>query len=136
MLNEINFCVHRCRSRQIFRGGQDFCPNFPKLARKVFVWPLPTNFLPPQRSWRPFSDVTSKKSSPCVFLQTLVIIVWSQTTLGPIFSRCQAKFLTSRHVPMHRVLCNTLWLTIFVFLCYSITLVIWAMNLTQNKKFI
>jgi len=26
--------THRCRSRQIFRGAKDFCPNFPKLARK------------------------------------------------------------------------------------------------------
>ena len=26
---------HRCRSRQIFGGVEDFCSNFPKLARKV-----------------------------------------------------------------------------------------------------
>jgi len=25
---------------------EGFCPNFPKLARKVFVKPLPANFLP------------------------------------------------------------------------------------------
>jgi len=26
----------RCQSRRIFRSAKDFCPNFPKLARKVF----------------------------------------------------------------------------------------------------
>ena len=32
---------HKCRSRQIFGSGKDFCPNFPKLARKKFQrkWP-------------------------------------------------------------------------------------------------
>jgi len=28
---------HRCRSRQMSGGTKDFYPNFPKLARKVFV---------------------------------------------------------------------------------------------------
>ena len=27
---------HRWRSRQIFGGAKDFCPNFPKLVRKTF----------------------------------------------------------------------------------------------------
>jgi len=27
---------HRRRSRQIFGSAKDFCPNFPKLAQKVF----------------------------------------------------------------------------------------------------
>ena len=27
---------YRCRSRQLFGGAKDFCPNFPKLAWKVF----------------------------------------------------------------------------------------------------
>ena len=44
---------HRCSSRQIFWGAKDICPNFPKLARKVFVRLLPTNFLS-ERPWRPF----------------------------------------------------------------------------------
>jgi len=34
----------RCRSRQIFGIAKDFCPNFPKLARKVFCAILPTIF--------------------------------------------------------------------------------------------
>ena len=55
------FCVkpplfHRCRSRQFLGGAKDFCPNFPKLTRKLFVRLLPTNFLP-QRAWKPFVDV-------------------------------------------------------------------------------
>jgi len=29
-----------------FWGAKDFCPNFPKLSRKVFMRLLPTNFLP------------------------------------------------------------------------------------------
>jgi len=29
-----NILQHRCMSRQIFGGVKDFCPNFPKLARK------------------------------------------------------------------------------------------------------
>jgi len=35
---------HRCRSKQIFGGAKDFCPNFSKLAQKVFVQLLPTVF--------------------------------------------------------------------------------------------
>jgi len=46
-------CGHRCRSRQMFGGAKDSWPNFPKLARKVFVRLFPTNFLP-QGSWRSF----------------------------------------------------------------------------------
>jgi len=53
--------AYRCRSKQIFGGAKDFCPNFPKLAQKVAGRLLPTNFLP-QRSWRPFLGVTSKKN--------------------------------------------------------------------------
>jgi len=26
---------HRCKSRKIFGGAKDFCPNFSKLARKI-----------------------------------------------------------------------------------------------------
>jgi len=52
--------THRCRSRQIFGDAKDFCLNFPKLARKVFVQLLRTNFLT-QRSRRPIFSMTSKK---------------------------------------------------------------------------
>jgi len=60
---------HKCRDRHIFGGAKDFCPNFPKLARKVFERFLPTTFLP-QRTWRSVCDVISKKGLNCVFLQT------------------------------------------------------------------
>jgi len=30
------YSCHRCRSRQNFLGAKDFCPNFLKLARKIF----------------------------------------------------------------------------------------------------
>jgi len=74
-----------CRSRQIFGGVMDFCPNFPKLGRKVFLLLLPTYFAQ-ERSWRPFLDVTSKKMFSCVFLQTLGAIFYSQTMLSVIFA--------------------------------------------------
>jgi len=45
---------------KFFGDAKDFCPNFPKLARKIVLQLLPTNFLP-QRSWRPIFGVTSKK---------------------------------------------------------------------------
>ena len=50
----------RCRSREIFGGAKDYCPNFPKLAQKFFVRLLLTNFLPETTS-RPVFDVTPKK---------------------------------------------------------------------------
>jgi len=50
----------------MFGGAKDFCPNFPKPARKIFVRLLPTNFLP-QRSQKNYFDVTSPKKSVRVF---------------------------------------------------------------------
>jgi len=47
------------RSKQIFWGAKDFCPNFPKLARKVDVRLFPTNSLP-EKSMKTISGVTSK----------------------------------------------------------------------------
>jgi len=29
------FSTHRCRNRQIFGGAKEFCPDSPKLARKI-----------------------------------------------------------------------------------------------------
>jgi len=69
-----------------FSGCEGFSPDFPKLARKVFVQLLSLNFLP-QRSWRPLVGVTSKKRSFCVFMQTLGAIFCGQTRLGDIFTR-------------------------------------------------
>ena len=54
--------IHRCRSKQIFGGAKDFFPNIPKLALKVYVRLLPTNFLP-QRSWGRFLVRSRKKGS-------------------------------------------------------------------------
>ena len=51
---------HRYRSRQIFGGAKDFCPNFPKLVRKnvspLFVHCMNTVF-----------QMTFKKTSSCHF---------------------------------------------------------------------
>jgi len=69
---------HRCRSKNIFGGAKDFCPNFSKPAQKVVE---PSNFF--QRCLR--CDL--QKWSPLVFLQTLSAIFRSQTTLGAIFAK-------------------------------------------------
>jgi len=37
LCNTFNWFKRRCRSKQIFGGGKDFCPNFPKLSQKVVV---------------------------------------------------------------------------------------------------
>jgi len=72
-----------------FWGCEGFCPKFPKLARKVYVRLLPTNFLP-QKS---FLGMASKKRKKvfmccfCVFLQTLGAMFSNQTTLGAICAR-------------------------------------------------
>jgi len=50
-----------------FLGCEGFFPNFPKIARKVFVQLLPTNFLPQDHDDL-FFGVTSRKRSSCVFM--------------------------------------------------------------------
>jgi len=77
---------HSCRSRQNSGDAKNFCPNFPKLPRKVFVRLLSTNFLP-QRLWRRFLVWPSNKGFHLCFLQTLCAIFWNQTILGVIFTR-------------------------------------------------
>jgi len=37
---------HRFRSRQIFRGAKNLCPNFPKLVRNVFSVTFAYTFSP------------------------------------------------------------------------------------------
>jgi len=61
----ISFKRHRCRRRQILGDATEFCPNFPKLARNVYV-----RFILPTKE-RPFFGVTSKIRSSSVFLQML-----------------------------------------------------------------
>jgi len=88
--SEISFsrtCNHRCRSKQNFGDAKDFCPNFPKLAQKVVVRLLPTNFLP-QRSWTEdlfWCDLW--KRLPLVFCKRWAPLSWSETTLGAIFAQ-------------------------------------------------
>jgi len=67
-------------------GAKDFFPHFLKLARKVFVRLLAANFLP-QRSWRSFLDVTSKKEAFVCFSANVGRHLLSQATLGAIFAR-------------------------------------------------
>jgi len=49
---------HRCRSRQIFGDAKDFCPNFPKLARKNYKGDLPKKSKKTSAFWfwAPFSS--------------------------------------------------------------------------------
>ena len=59
-----NTHTHRCRSRQIFKGAKDFCPNFPKFAWKNFGPLLARIFSHEDR----FSDdLQQKKRSSCDF---------------------------------------------------------------------
>jgi len=74
--------AHRCTSKQIFGGAKDFCPNFPKLPKK-----LSCNIC------RPFSWCDLQKWSALVFLQTLGAIFRSQTTLGAIFAQIFSDFV-------------------------------------------
>jgi len=67
---------HRFRSKHIFGGAKNFGPNFTKLAQKVVVRLLPTNFLP-QKSWRPFFGVTSKKGLPLFFYKRWALFLKS-----------------------------------------------------------
>jgi len=63
---------HRFRSRQIFGVAKDFCPNFPKLARKVL-----RNFCQKMFSHKNYEDFfwcDLQKTSSCVILQTLSAI--------------------------------------------------------------
>ena len=78
---------HRCRSRQIFWGAKDFCPNFPNLpekylghflcmktifwmtSKKVWFW---APFLQIKAHWAPFFS--------------------NQSTLGAIFFQIKARW--------------------------------------------
>ena len=68
----LSFEKHRCRSRQLFGGAKDFCPNFPKLARKIL-----------QRKWPPKND--------CISFHVCHIFS-SQSTSSTIFARISPKF--------------------------------------------
>jgi len=66
--------MHTCRSKQIFGVAKDFCPNFPKLAQKVVVHLLPTDFLQHRSRrlfivWLPKKEVFNlffcKRRAPC-----------------------------------------------------------------------
>ena len=76
---------HRCRSRQIFRDAKDFCPNFPKLSRKVFVRLSRQIFSHKDHEDLFWYDVQKRLS--CVFLQTLGAIFENKATLDAIFAR-------------------------------------------------
>jgi len=68
----LSFEKHRCRSRQLFGGAKDFCPNFPKLARKIL-----------QRKWPPKND--------CISFHVCHIFS-SQSTSSTIFAQISPKF--------------------------------------------
>jgi len=76
---------HRGRSRQIFGSAKDFCPNSRNLPEKSYVQFCLQIFSNKDHKDLVWCDL--KKWSSCVFLQTLGIIFWSQTTLGAIYTR-------------------------------------------------
>jgi len=76
--------VRRCRIRQIFGVAKDFCPNYTKLARTVFV-----RLFSPAKIMKTFFGMNSKKIKKDlhVFLQTLGATFSNQTKLSTNFSR-------------------------------------------------
>jgi len=88
-------CGHRCRSRQILGGAKNFCPNFPKLARKVFVRLCLQIF-----SHKDHEDLFRyelQKKFSCVFQQTLGAIFAQIFDKSKLFGVC----FHSLH-PLHR----------------------------------
>jgi len=83
---------HRCRSRQIF-GVRRILPEFPQTCPKSFLG----NFCLQIFSHKYHEDLiwcNIQNRSSCVFMQTLGIIIWNQTTLGTIFTQIfRASFL-------------------------------------------
>jgi len=75
--------AHRC-SRQIFGDAKDFCRDFSILARKVFLWLLPINFLL-QRSWRPSLGITSKKGLHVFFCKRWALCLEIKQHWVPFF---------------------------------------------------
>jgi len=57
---EIYGCCHRYRSKLIFGGAKDFCPNFPRFAKKNFDW---TPFFQIETRWAPFFSNQSRLGS-------------------------------------------------------------------------
>jgi len=60
---------HRFRSMGIFGVAKDFCPNFPKLSRKVFCVTFTYKIFPTKMIKTFWCDL--QKRSSCDFLQTL-----------------------------------------------------------------
>jgi len=61
-------CHHSCRSRKIFGGAKDFCPNFPKLAWK----------------YSKENDLQKKRKKDCISFHTGFIFS-NQSTSSTIF---------------------------------------------------
>jgi len=113
---------HKC-SRQIFGRANDFYPKIAKLARKFAVTFAQEylEFLDIPAFAKNFSPIMNpfwcdlQKMDPCVFLQTLGTIFWSQTTLGAIFARIFRAFNKSKHLGVrfhplhHRFLHHSPW---------------------------
>jgi len=57
---------HRFKSREIFGVAKDFCPNFPKLSRKVFCATITYKFSP-TKIMKILFGVTSKKGLRVIF---------------------------------------------------------------------
>jgi len=60
---------HRFNSRENFGVAKDFCPNFPKLSRKVFCATFTYKFSP-TKIMKTFCGVTSKKGLHVIFCKT------------------------------------------------------------------
>jgi len=68
---EIAWLAHRCRSKQIFGSAKNFCPNFPKLARKV-LGDIACKFFP-SKIMKTFFGMTSKKGLHVFFCKNTIL---------------------------------------------------------------
>jgi len=87
-------CHHRCRSKHIFGGAKEFCPNFPKLARpETFCAPRP------EKDAETTNEVFSF-SSGAIFLEKEVTKYVSEFS-GILSEYAKSKLLAVRLHPMH-----------------------------------
>ena len=81
------YCAeHRCRTKKIFGGAKDFCPNFPKLTRKLLHNFCQQIFSHKDHEYLFLCDL-QEKCLHLFFWKPLGVSFWSHTTLGAIFAR-------------------------------------------------
>ena len=83
---------HMCRSKQIFGGAKDFCPNFPELSRKAFGQFFVRIFPPTTQIMKTFLWDHLQKEAFMWLTTRWAPIFQNQTTWAPIFSHIFRQF--------------------------------------------